>query len=298
MVVVCHPWSTSSLPYLGPSATMSLQATNSSSWFLATKSSEFPSATHLTLQSLKVILTRLFSRPTAAQFYKHPAMPLGIVNQVPRGIIINTRGGPIILHAILDTIGRIFDPPQSAPLQESSSETMAELQRTFEELRAIQNRMSAFLQTFDQVLRAAIDGGPLPGDISAVLGDVRTSLLTTAGDGRRLRRYRLNKLERNDIPEDVVERVAASGKIDTCPICYEDTPNPVINMQCGHMMCRECVQKILEIGGNAARCPECRGRLACYTFWEPFCRVFCAEKLEGVDLVGFPKELLDEIEKR
>jgi hypothetical protein len=218
-------------------------------------------------------------------------MSLGMINRVQQRVINNIRGGPIILHAIFNTIRRIFDTLQFASPRESFEETLAELQRTYEDMRA-------FLQTFNQVLRATIDGGPLPGDISAVLGDVITSPLTTAGDGRRLRRYRLNKLERNDIPEDVVKRVAASGKIDTCPICYDDTPNPVINMRCGHMMCRNCVQKILEIRGNVARCPECRGQLGRYTSWESFCRVFCAEKLEGVDLVVPPKELVEEIEKR
>jgi hypothetical protein len=225
-------------------------------------------------------------------------MPLGIVNRVPRRVIINIRGGPIILHAFFDTIGRIFNTPQFATLREPSEETLAELQRTFEEIRAIPNRMSSFLQTFNQVLRAAIDGGPLPQDISDVPLDVITSPFTTARDGRRLRRFRLNKLERNGIPEDVVKRMTASGKIDTCPICYEDTPNPVVNMRCGHMMCWECAQKILDAGGNAARCPECRGRLGCYTFWGPFCRVFCAEKLQGVDLAGLPKQLIEEIKKR
>jgi hypothetical protein len=58
------------------------------------------------------------------------------------------------------------------------------------------------------------------------------------------------------------------------------------------------VQSILEIRGNVARCPECRGQLGRYTFWESFCTVFCAEKLEGVDLVVPPKELVEEIEKR
>jgi hypothetical protein len=44
-----------------------------------------------------------------------------------------------------------------------------------------------------------------------------------------------------------------------CPICFEDSPNPVVNLECGHMMCWDCVGKMLEIDGHDAVCPECRG---------------------------------------
>ena len=94
-----------------------------------------------------------------------------------------------------------------------------------------------------------------------------------------------------ELREDVVVRLkeAASDSFE-CPICMDADPNPVIIVPCGHTVCGECVQKIIDPTrlvqegneeGSNARCPHCRGELKAklITDYKHFCKVHCPEKL-------------------
>lgn len=79
-----------------------------------------------------------------------------------------------------------------------------------------------------------------------------------------------------------------------CPVCLDADLNPCIITPCGHTVCGECVQKLLdptrgirdgrEVAG-AAKCPTCRGELkaAMITDYKHFCRVHAPEKLDPAD---------------
>lgn len=91
--------------------------------------------------------------------------------------------------------------------------------------------------------------------------------------------------------EDVVERLrAAESDSFECPICLEADPNPTIIIPCGHTVCGECVQKLVDPTraiqegneeGSNAKCPHCRGELKAklITDYKHFCKVYCPEKL-------------------
>ncbi|KAH7394480.1 SNF2 family N-terminal domain-containing protein [Pyrenochaeta sp. MPI-SDFR-AT-0127] len=91
--------------------------------------------------------------------------------------------------------------------------------------------------------------------------------------------------------EDVVERLkAAESDSFECPVCLEADPNPTIIIPCGHTVCGECVQKLIDptrtiVEGNeegsTAKCPHCRGELKArlITDYKHFCKVHCPEKL-------------------
>ncbi|CAO2657957.1 Nn.00g072170.m01.CDS01 [Neocucurbitaria sp. VM-36] len=94
-----------------------------------------------------------------------------------------------------------------------------------------------------------------------------------------------------ELREDVIGRLkeAASDSFE-CPICLEADPNPTIIVPCGHTVCGECVQKLIDPArliqegneeGSTAKCPHCRGELKAklITDYKHFCKVHCPEKL-------------------
>jgi SNF2 family DNA or RNA helicase len=96
-----------------------------------------------------------------------------------------------------------------------------------------------------------------------------------------------------DLNPDVVVRLMAAENFE-CPVCFDANLNPTIITPCGHTVCGECVQKLLdptrgirdgrEVAG-AARCPQCRGELkaAMITDYKHFCRVYAPEMLDPAD---------------
>lgn len=101
--------------------------------------------------------------------------------------------------------------------------------------------------------------------------------------------------------EDVVFRLKEQDSFE-CPICFEADPNPTIIIPCGHTVCGECVQKLIdptmrtaqedndEIG--APKCPHCRGELRArlITDYKHFCKVHCRERLGSADLEDEDKD--------
>jgi hypothetical protein len=193
------------------------------------------------------------------------------------------------------TFGSIFGARQATP-QQPHEEAFVELHESLQEIRAIQRETSYFPPDLSQALRDILERQTLLPqslfqDIRDILDGIAVPLRQPVGP---LQNHMTNKLQRHDIAHNVLQRIIASGPISTCPICYEDTSNPVINIQCGHMLCWECKWKLLDAD---SQCPECRGPMRHYTFWEAVCRLHCPEKLDGVELVGLPKALLEALEK-
>lgn len=91
-----------------------------------------------------------------------------------------------------------------------------------------------------------------------------------------------------ELRSDVVDRLRTSESFE-CPICLEADPNPTIIIPCGHTVCGECVQRLIDPTrsnneeGAKAKCPHCRGELQSkvITDYKHFCKVFCPEKLSG-----------------
>jgi SNF2 family DNA or RNA helicase len=93
---------------------------------------------------------------------------------------------------------------------------------------------------------------------------------------------------------DVIARLKDFDSFE-CPICLEADPNPTIIIPCGHTVCGECVQKLIDPsrrgqdGNNdeasTARCPHCRGELQAklITDFKHFCKVHCPERLARDD---------------
>jgi SNF2 family DNA or RNA helicase len=98
-----------------------------------------------------------------------------------------------------------------------------------------------------------------------------------------------------ELNDDVVVRLKANDTFE-CPICLEADPNPTIIIPCGHTVCGECVQKLIDPAMRAAqdgndetttpRCPHCRGELKAklITDYKHFCKVHCPERLGSADL--------------
>ncbi|RAR12268.1 swi snf family dna-dependent atpase [Stemphylium lycopersici] len=95
---------------------------------------------------------------------------------------------------------------------------------------------------------------------------------------------------------DVIVRIKNNDSFE-CPICLEADPNPTIIIPCGHTVCGECVQKIIDPAMRAAqqdgndetstpKCPHCRGELKArlITDYKHFCKVHCPERLGSADL--------------
>ncbi|KAH9863842.1 hypothetical protein J1614_009774 [Plenodomus biglobosus] len=95
------------------------------------------------------------------------------------------------------------------------------------------------------------------------------------------------------LEDDVITRLKAFNSFE-CPICLEADPNPTIIVPCGHTVCGECVQKLVdpgrrelnEEGALAAKCPHCRGELQAklITDYRHFCKIHCPEKLDPSDI--------------
>ncbi|KAF1831039.1 DNA repair protein rad5 [Decorospora gaudefroyi] len=89
-----------------------------------------------------------------------------------------------------------------------------------------------------------------------------------------------------------------------CPICLEADPNPTIIIPCGHTVCGECVQKLIDPAmrsqqdghdeTSTPKCPHCRGELKArlITDYKHFCKVHCRERLGSAD--EDEAELLDD----
>ncbi|KAG9188400.1 hypothetical protein G6011_02323 [Alternaria panax] len=97
------------------------------------------------------------------------------------------------------------------------------------------------------------------------------------------------------LTHDVIVRLKADDTFD-CPICLEANPNPTIIIPCGHTVCGECVQKLIDPAMRVAqngndetsspRCPHCRGQLntKLITDYKHFCKVHCPDRLGSADL--------------
>ncbi|KAH8723241.1 SNF2 family N-terminal domain-containing protein [Phaeosphaeriaceae sp. PMI808] len=97
------------------------------------------------------------------------------------------------------------------------------------------------------------------------------------------------------LPEDVVNRLKDFDSFE-CPICLEADPNPTIIIPCGHTVCGECVQKLVDPSrpgqdsndeASSSKCPQCRGELHAklITDFKHFCRVHCPDRLDPDDRV-------------
>ncbi|CAA9967088.1 DNA repair protein rad5 [Pyrenophora teres f. maculata] len=95
---------------------------------------------------------------------------------------------------------------------------------------------------------------------------------------------------------DVIVRLKEHDSFE-CPICMEADPNPTIIVPCGHTVCGECVQKLIDPAMRAAqqdgndetttpKCPHCRGELKAklITDYKHFLRAHCPERLDPEDL--------------
>lgn len=52
----------------------------------------------------------------------------------------------------------------------------------------------------------------------------------------------------------------ATSKASECPVCLETYVDPRMLTTCGHSVCADCVQKLIEAPPNptSVTCPECR----------------------------------------
>ncbi|KAF9691927.1 hypothetical protein EKO04_009833 [Ascochyta lentis] len=98
------------------------------------------------------------------------------------------------------------------------------------------------------------------------------------------------------LTEDVVNRLKVAESFE-CPICFEADLNPTIIVPCGHTVCGECVQKLIDPNrairdghenAGGAKCPHCRGELkaAMITDFKHFCKVHAPEKLDPAERAG------------
>lgn len=95
------------------------------------------------------------------------------------------------------------------------------------------------------------------------------------------------------LANDVVNRLKAAESFE-CPICFDADLNPTIIIPCGHTVCGECVQKLVDPTraikdghekAGEAKCPQCRGELkaAMITDYKHFCKVHAPEKLDAAE---------------
>ncbi|KAF2820357.1 hypothetical protein CC86DRAFT_471446 [Ophiobolus disseminans] len=97
------------------------------------------------------------------------------------------------------------------------------------------------------------------------------------------------------LDDKVVERLKAIDSFE-CPCCFEADPNPTIIIPCGHTVCGECVQKLVDPSrpgqelndeNTKPKCPHCRGELKAklITDYKHFCRIHDPEKLDPDDRI-------------
>ncbi|KAF2622968.1 hypothetical protein BU25DRAFT_479523 [Macroventuria anomochaeta] len=102
---------------------------------------------------------------------------------------------------------------------------------------------------------------------------------------------------------DVIMRLQIAEGFE-CPICLEADLNPTIIVPCGHTVCGECVQKLVDPNrgirdgrenAGAAKCPHCRGELkaSMITDYKHFCKVHAPEKLDPAERAA-SEELVDD----
>lgn len=105
------------------------------------------------------------------------------------------------------------------------------------------------------------------------------------------------------LAEDVVNRLKLADGFE-CPICFEADLNPTIIVPCGHTVCGECVQRLVDPtrgirdgheNAGTARCPHCRGELkaSMITDFKHFCKVHAPEKLDPVERAA-SEEVIDD----
>jgi SNF2 family DNA or RNA helicase len=98
-----------------------------------------------------------------------------------------------------------------------------------------------------------------------------------------------------DLHPDVIHRLKMAQDFE-CPVCFDADTNPTIIIPCGHTVCGECVQKLVDPtrgirdgreNAGTAKCPQCRGELkaANITDYKHFCKVHAPEKLSEADRV-------------
>jgi SNF2 family DNA or RNA helicase len=108
-----------------------------------------------------------------------------------------------------------------------------------------------------------------------------------------------------ELDDNVIVRLKAEDNFE-CPICLEADPNPTIIIPCGHTVCGECVQKLIDPANrpvqdsnDAPRCPHCRGELKAklITDYKHFCKVHYPERLQSEDAedgeVAVPDDISD-----
>ncbi|KAK5009181.1 hypothetical protein LTR28_002277, partial [Elasticomyces elasticus] len=90
----------------------------------------------------------------------------------------------------------------------------------------------------------------------------------------------------------VINRIKETEAFE-CPVCYDAVENPAIFLPCGHDVCGECNNRILDPaqgiqngdaeGSSEARCPTCRGKIDAKMIidYNTFCSVHCPEKLKA-----------------
>ncbi|KAL6708826.1 hypothetical protein ACN47E_002233 [Coniothyrium glycines] len=96
-------------------------------------------------------------------------------------------------------------------------------------------------------------------------------------------------LRAQQLNEDVIRRLVEFESFE-CPICLEADLNPTIIIPCGHTVCGDCVQRLIDPARQdgadettTPRCPHCRGELKAkfITDYKHFCQVHCPQKFEA-----------------
>ena len=107
----------------------------------------------------------------------------------------------------------------------------------------------------------------------------------------------------NALSEEVVNRLKFAEDFE-CPVCFDADLNPTIIVPCGHTVCGECVQKLVDPtrgirdgheNAGTAKCPQCRGELkaSMITDYKHFCKVHAPEKLGPAERAA-SEELVDD----
>lgn len=107
-----------------------------------------------------------------------------------------------------------------------------------------------------------------------------------------------------DLHPDVVHRLKSAEDFE-CPVCFDADLNPTIIIPCGHTVCGECVQRLVDPNrgirdglenAGTAKCPHCRGELkaSMITDFKHFCKVHAPEKLSEADRAASEEAVNDD----